>query len=209
MIHIGKINEVLNRDYFEGPQVHRGYIPCNLAGGGTSNYKGGARPERYIPMGASGVTVATGVDLGQTSAAELESMGVPREIIAKVRPYLGVQKIKAVFALYNRPLLLEKPDADKLDECVHMHHVKLISRRYDKDAGEGTFETLPWQAQAVIFSLLYQCGCTGGPKKDPKTWEALVNKNWQTAAKRLMTREYWQGYQNRRRKEGEILSELL
>ena len=209
MIHIDKINEVLNRDYFEGPQMHRGYIPCNIAGGGTSNYKGGARPERYIPMGASGVTVATGVDLGQTSAAELESMGVPREIIAKLRPYIGLQKTKAVMALYNRPFVLTKAEADVLDAKMHGHHVEMIARRYDKDAGEGAFETLPWQAQAVIFSLLYQCGCTGGPKKDPATWRALCQKNWLTASKRLMTREYWSGYSNRRRAEGQILAELL
>ena len=209
MIHIDKINEVLNRDYFEGPQMHRGYIPCNIAGGGTANYKGGARPERYIPMGASGVTVATGVDLGQTSEAELTSMGVPHGIIVKVRPYLGLKKVKAVFALYKRPLLIQKADADTLDECMHRHHARMISERYDREAGRGAFENLPWQAQAVIFSLLYQCGCTGGPKKDPVTWQALVQKNWLTASKRLMTKEYWSGYHNRRRKEGEILAELL
>lgn len=209
MIHIDKINEVLNRDYFEGPQMHRGYIPCNIAGGGTANYKGGRRPEQYIPMGASGVTIATGVDLGQTSVSELESMGVPHEIIVKLRPYIGLKKVPAVMALYKRPFVLDKADADVLDECMHRHHARMISDRYDREAGRGAFENLPWQAQAVIFSLLYQCGCTGGPKKDPLTWDALVQQNWVTASKRLMTREYWSGYHNRRRAEGKILAELL
>ncbi len=209
MIYIDKINEVLKRDYFEGSQMLRGYIPCNIAGGGTANYKGGSNPERYIPMGASGVTIATGVDLGQTSEAELLDMGVHSELVAKLKPYIGQKKIKAVFALYKRPLLITKEEADVLDSKMHEHHAILISNRYDKDAGKGIFETLPWQAQAVIFSLLYQCGCGGGPKKDPTTWKALVQQDWLTASKRLMTKEYWVGYHNRRRAEGKILAELV
>ncbi|MEG6503236.1 pesticin C-terminus-like muramidase, partial [Desulfovibrio sp. 1214_IL3152] len=60
----------------EGKQQTQGYIPCDLVGGGTANYKGGPNPERYRPMGVSGVTVGTGVDLGQTDAATLVRIGV-------------------------------------------------------------------------------------------------------------------------------------
>lgn len=209
MIHIDKICEVLHWDYFEGPQMLRGYIPCNIAGGGTANYKGGSNPERYIPMGASGVTVGTGVDLGQTTESDLSEMGVSQNIIAKLKPYIGLKKTKAVFALYKRPLLVTKEEADVLDSKMHGHHAILISNRYNKDAGKGVFDSLPWQAQAVIFSLLYQCGCTGGPKKDALTWQALVRQDWITASKRLMTKEFWAGYHNRRCAEGKILSELV
>lgn len=63
----------------EGKQQTQGYIPCDLVGGGTANYKGGPNPERYRPMGVSGVTVGTGVDLGQTDAATLvRTVGVQR-----------------------------------------------------------------------------------------------------------------------------------
>ncbi|WP_302608478.1 pesticin C-terminus-like muramidase, partial [uncultured Desulfovibrio sp.] len=45
--------------------------PCNLTTGGTANYTGGPNPERYVPMGVSGVTIGTGVDLGQKDKDEL------------------------------------------------------------------------------------------------------------------------------------------
>lgn len=208
MLELEKIQEVLHRDYFEGPQVLHGYIPCNVAGGGTANYKGGSRPERYIPMGISGVTIATGVDLGQTSAGELGNMGVSRDLIGKLKPYLGVRKIDAVFALYRKPLTITRDEADELDRAMQYHHACIISARYDRDAGGGAFESLPWQAQAVIFSILYQRGC-GSPRKFPNTWDALVKQDWQDASQRLQNSSLWNGYQNRRKAEGKILAELL
>lgn len=74
-IYLNEIREVLHRPGFEGPQQLRGYIPCDLRTGGTANYYGGPNPERYVPMGISGVTVGTGVDLGQTDATTLGGMG--------------------------------------------------------------------------------------------------------------------------------------
>lgn len=93
-----KIIETLRRPGFEGPQQVRGYIPCDLVGGGTANCLGGPNPERYIPMGISGVTVGTGVDLGQTDADTLRGMGVADALIRRLRPYLGQRKEDAVAA---------------------------------------------------------------------------------------------------------------
>ena len=94
-IHLDEIREVLNRPGFEGPQQLRGYIPCDLTTGGTANYYGGPNPERYVPMGISGVTIGTGVDLGQTDAATLGGMGVNPGIVNQLRPYLGQRKAAA------------------------------------------------------------------------------------------------------------------
>lgn len=205
MIFWKEISSVLHR--FEGPQQTRGYIPCNLTTGGTANYTGGATPERYVPMGVSGVTIGTGVDLGQTDADTLRGMGVPDAVIQQLVPYLGKRKADAVRALHERPLVISAGDADVLDAAMLKHHVGKISARYDRDAGEGAFEKLPWQAQAVIVSIQYQRG-VNSPSKYPNTWRALVRQDWQDAAARLQNGSLWSGYQSRRAAEGRILEEL-
>ena len=208
MIQLQKIAEVLHRPGFEGPQQLRGYIPCNLVGGGTANYYGGPNPERYEPMGISGVTVGTGVDLGQTDAATLRGMGVPEALTTLFRPYLGKRDVEAVYALHAAPLSIGPDDADALDSAMLGHHVQKISARYDRDAGSGAFAELPWQAQAVIVSIQYQRG-VNSPSKYPNTWAALVRRDWTDAARRLKTGSYWSGYRQRRALEGALLEELI
>ena len=206
-VHTQKIFDVLHTPGFEGPQQLRGYIPCNLVGGGTANYYGGPNPERYEPMGISGVTVGTGVDLGQTDADTLRGMGIADGVIVRLRPYLGLRQEAAVLALHAAPLTLAAGDAGGLDAAMLRHHVHKIAGRYDRDAGVGAFARLPWQAQAVIVSIQYQRG-VNSPSKYPNTWAALVRRDWADAARRLGTGHFWSGYRQRRALEGELLREL-
>ena len=206
-IQYDSIAAVLHQPGFEGPQQLRGYIPCNLVGGGTANYYGGPNPERYEPMGISGVTVGTGVDLGQTDADTLRGMGIADGVIVRLRPYLGLRQEAAVLALHAAPLTLAAGDADGLDAAMLRHHVHKIAGRYDRDAGVGAFARLPWQAQAVIVSIQYQRG-VNRPYKYPNTWAALVRRDWADAARRLGTGHFWSGYRQRRALEGELLREL-
>ncbi len=200
-----QIRKVLTQ--FEGKQMLRGYIPCNLTSGGTANYFGGVNPERYDPMGVSGVTVGTGVDLGQTDEVTLRKIGVSGQTISLVRPYLGKKKKSAVYALHDAPLTISQKAADELDRCMIDYHIRIIAKRYDRDAGDGTFETLPWQAQAVITSILYQRGINS-PKYFKNTWRALITQNWKVASAKLKNSSLWRGYHSRRRGEGRILEQL-
>lgn len=207
-IHTDKIQEVLRRPGFEGPQQLRGYIPCDLTTGGTANYKGGPNPERYVAMGASGVTIGTGVDLGQTNKDTLRGMGVSNAVVYKLMPYLGQRKAAAVAVLYRLPLTLSQAVADELDAAMLNHHITKIADYYDRAVGlPGCFATLPWQAQAVIVSIQYQRGVKS-PRKYPNTWKAFANQDWKDAAYRLGTGRFWTGYQGRRRLESELLKEL-
>ncbi len=206
-IHADKIREILNRPIFEGPQQLRGYIPCNLTTGGTANYTGGPNPERYVPMGVSGVTIGTGVDLGQKDKDELRGMRVPQHIVYALMYYLGYRKKAAVEKLHSRPLTISREDADALDAAILACHIDMISRRYDKDAGDGVFAALPWQAQAAITSIMYQRGVNSASRY-PNTWAALVRRDWTDAAARLKNGRLWSGYQARRALEGKLLEEI-
>lgn len=188
----------------EGTQQTQGYIPCDLVGGGTANYRGGPNPERYVPMGVSGVTIGTGVDLGQTSAAELEGMGVSSATINSLRPYLGQSGPDAVEVLHRLPLTVSQAVAEELDAALHTRHIGIAQARYDKDAGAGAFAALPWQAQATITSIIYQRG-PGSIKRFQNTWAAFVRQDWPDAARRLMNGDLWERYQSRRAAEGRLL----
>lgn len=208
-IYTDKIQEVLRRPGFEGPQQLDGYIPCKLTTGGTANYYGGPNPERYVPMGISGVTIGTGVDLGQTDKITLRNMSVTNAIVYQLMPYFEQRKAAAVAVLHRLPLTLSQSDADELDAAMLSHHVTKIADYYDRAVGViGMFSKLPWQAQAVIVSIQYQRG-VNSPRKYPNTWKAFVNQDWADAAYRLGTGRFWDDYQNRRRLESELLKELV
>lgn len=188
----------------EGKRQTVGYIPCYKKTGGTANYKGGHNPENYQAMGASGVTIATGVDLGQKDRQELELYGLSENIITIFAPYLGKKRDAAIRILYTRPLVISEEHAKATDLAVHKgylnHHVRPM---YEKYSGVA-FDSLPKEAQAVIMSLCYQLGPTGARTGAPKTWKWLCQRNWQAASRELITG--FPQYKNRRRQEGELLA---
>jgi hypothetical protein len=209
-IHLSHIRAFLNRPGIEGPQQLRGYIPCHRLRGGTANYRGpqSGPPEDFMAMGVSGVTIATGVDLGQTDTDALLQGGLDSGIAGMLRPYLTLRKDAAIRKLHALPLTIAPGTACALDEVMLGIHAGRISARYDSSRPATPFAGLPWQAQAAIFSLLYQRG-TGVSDKAPKTWAALVRGDWQDAATRLCDASLWDGYQGRRTLEGNVLKEII
>ena len=209
-IQLARIRAFLNRPGIEGPQQLRGYIPCHRTRGGTINYRGpeSGPPEDVTAMGVSGVTIATGVDLGQTDADTLLRGGLEAGITAMLRPYLGLRRDAAIRKLHARPLTIAPDTAHALDSAMLGIHAGRISAHYDSFGPAVPFAGLPWQAQAAIFSLLYQRGI-GASAKAPKTWAALTRGDWRDAAARFCDASLWDGYRERRRLEGELLKEIL
>ena len=197
------IQALLNTPGVEGPRVTIGYIPAR-----PGNFYGrpNQRPDAYTVIGVSGVTIATGCDLGQTDAATLQGYGVPLPIINQLRPYLGLKSSAAIAKLSALPLTISTDTAAKLDECVHAGYLRrYVAPAYQKAAGTS-FDALPKQAQSVVFSVCFQKGC-GGVRRDWKnTWGYLITQNWCAASKELRTG--FSQYKLRRRIEGELLQEL-
>ena len=177
---------------FEGNGIARGYVPCGRNG---------------VPLGASGVTIGTGVDLGQQTGAGLMDMGLPFELIRKFTPYLRLKRGAAQDALKRQPLILTEAEVAGLDDAVIRRYVRDIAARYDRDHPAQPFAAIPREAQAVIVSLLYQRGLNS-PSKFPRTWAALLRGDWEDAAARLCNASFWDGYQTRRAEEGKILKRI-
>ena len=173
---------------FEGRGIARGYVPT----------------KKGTPLGVSGVTIGTGVDLGQQTALGLLDMGVPFELVDKLRPYIGYKRQDAQRVLGERPLILSAAEVRALDDAVICRYVREIAARYDKDKPTTPFRAIPPEAQAVVVSILYQRGLAS-PKKFPNTWRLLLAGDWRAAADKFCNAALWDGYQSRRAAEGQIL----
>lgn len=219
MADIAYISDFLTK--VEGPRQMRGYVPCNrISDGKGKNYIGPAgtapdgvqfpatgQPGAFRAMGASGVTIATGCDLGQTDIATLRAYGLAGSLILLFSPYIGLQKSAALQKLFSKPLRISRLDAEATDLAVHGGYLaRYVRPAYDK-ASRVPFDDLPAQAQAVIFSVCFQKGC-GGVKRDwPKTWKYLTTQDWKAASSEL--KSGFSQYTARRKLEGQLLEALL
>ena len=201
--NIAAIRALLNTDGVEGPCVTEGYVPCR-----PRNFYGrhGQNPADYLAIGYSGVTVATGCDLGQTSLAWLKEAGVPASALRKMEVYIGLKQDAAIAALANFPLRLTPDEAAAIDNGhIQQYLDRYVRPAYERDSAL-TFDDLPEQAQAVIFSVCYQKGC-GGVRRDwPRLWGHLIDGNWPAAA--LELKHGFSQYTGRRKIEGELLETI-
>ena len=183
------IRAILER--FEGKGIARGYVPS----------------KNGVPLGVSGVTIGTGVDLGQQTGPGLLDMGVPHAVVRKLLPYIGLKKDAALAAIKDQPLVLTPAEVAALDDAVFARYLRDIEARYNKDNPASPFADLPPEAQAVLVSILYQRGL-GSPKSYPNTWTLLLKGDWPGAAAKLCNGALWDGYQARRAAEGKLLKQI-
>lgn len=172
----------------------RGYIPCD-----PRNYKGGPIAG-HTPIGASGVTIATGLDLGQQSRTDLIRFGITGELQDRLAPYLGKTKYRALDALHDMPLSITDAECDAINRGVHEDYIRRAAALYDRSSSLP-FAAIPAAAQTVIVSLFYQCG---KPSRYPAgVWDALTAGKWPEAARLLKADT--SRYRLRRRDEGALL----
>ena len=203
-IDIDYISAFLNRDGVEGPRQTTGYIPARP---GNFYGKTNQDPARYDAIGVSGVTIGTGVDLGQTDAESLRGYGVSEDLIRKFEPYLGLSSKRAIYKLSSHPLKITAEEAEILDHAMHMGYLKrYVMPTYNKYSPKIRYEDLPMQAQAVVFSLIYQLGAGGVRKNAPMTWYYLTNQMWADASHELIYG--FKKYSGRRAIEGRLLKGL-
>lgn len=174
----------------EGAGIARGYVPNPS----TSN---------------SGVTVATGFDIGQRSAADLEAMGLPDDLVAKLAPYAGLRGRAAADFLARHPLLLEADEVAAIDASVRTVFSDRLASIYNAavsgDGDRADFEDLPAAAQTVIASVAYQYGLDL-KRHTPRFWSTVVAQDWGAAVAEL--RNFGDAYGSRRRQEAELLASV-
>jgi len=172
--------------------------------------EGGVLAEGYVPqqngeaIAQSGVTIGGGIDLGQQKIEELENLEVAPGTLAKLKPFIGLQKADAIEALKASPLVLTNEEAEELTKRVIDRDLGKLKSQYTEQTGES-FDDLPAAAQTVAASLNHQYGNL--PSKTPRFWSFLTQGKLDEAVAEL--KDFGDRYQSRRQSEAAFLEKGL
>ena len=158
----------------------------------------GFRLDGYVPYDRgigqaspkSGVTVATGVDLGQRSKNDIDNLDIPQSLRDKLKPYAGLMGRDAADYVFDRPLKLTPEEAAQLNDAVRRETAERLSSAYNTAIsnvpGAPPFRDLPKDAQTAAMSYGYQRGTNFGntapASGGPAVWDAIVKQDWNRAA---------------------------
>jgi len=184
----------------EGDQWLRGYVPM----------------KNNMVIGKSGMTVASGFDLGQWSFAELQQFGFPLALMNKIGPFasphrfkgLGKAQVAAKVGTLGPVPELTKDEADLCDGAVFGRILgdSINAWNSDLDPGVPNFTKLPAGWQTVWLSRVYQEG------PNPKNSDAIAFRNaatsgkWQEAIAKLRA---YKDYKERTKQEAGLLAKEL
>ncbi|RZL85645.1 MAG: hypothetical protein EOP66_00840, partial [Sphingomonas sp.] len=126
------------------------------------------RTDGYIPVKAhvpkdhSSVTIASGVDIGQKSLAEVEEWNLAPGLLNKLKPYIGAKGRGAALLAENkrknRPLKVTPEEARQIDEASHSRELNRLVEKFDAASTIGPFASLPKRTQTVLLSVYIQHG---------------------------------------------------
>lgn len=173
-----------------------------------SNLEGGSKSIGYVPaaeVSKSGVTIATGFDLGQRNEADLKTLKLDTTLIAKLKPYLGLKAIAAQNIIINNPLTISAMQAKTIDKAVKLAHIAKLKLKYDAASSAKKFVDIPAGAQTVIASVSFQYG-VGLNVRAPKFWKAVTKQDWKEGIKIL--KDFGDAYPTRRKKEAALLEKI-
>ena len=176
-----------------------------------SGLEGGSKTTGYVPAAGvsnSGVTIATGFDLGQRNEADLNRLKLPVALVTKLKPYLGKKKKDAADLLKKTPLTISAAEAGTIDKAVKKSHIDSLKTKYlasVHNKKKKAFFDLPGEAQTVIASVSFQYGINLN-EKAPKFWKAVSSQDWAEAVKIL--NNFGDYYPTRRKKEAKILEKI-
>ncbi|MEC9061538.1 MAG: pesticin C-terminus-like muramidase [Pseudomonadota bacterium] len=153
----------------------------------------------YVPdleHSNSGVTIASGFDLGARRLSDL--IGLPKPIIDKFTPYLGIKGADAQAKLESCPLILSDEECAKVNKFAHQEAEERLLDMWD---GETPFNDLSDRKQTVVASVSFQYGHL--PSRTPNFWQQVTSGEWDAAIKNL--RNFGDRYPTRRNKEADYL----
>ncbi|CEG56039.1 conserved protein of unknown function [Legionella fallonii LLAP-10] len=161
-------------------------------------------------IGRSGITFATGFDLGQNSASDIKKFNFPKELEEKLLPFVGAQRedAKKLLPLAERTFISFE-EANLIDFKVKGLHLRSAIKRWDAHRSENTpaFRDLTSGQQIVLFSRTFHQG-----RRMPdlliaqKFYRAALDNNWVEAEKHLRNYNVPEGwYKDRVNKEADVL----
>jgi len=193
----------------EGNLWTDGYIPIL----GSKQYTGKEKPDKKLTdkiVGNSGVTIATGFDIGQHNQFELNKLDLPQAIKDKLKPFIGLKRAPAAKKLHEKKgVRIDEKQAKQINVAVKKSKVGRIQTLYNRKALEKKkdlqFQQLPSEIQTAIVSFGFQYGqnfilSTVNPKK---TFADLItSQDWDGAADYL---QKLTSFASRRKMEADLI----
>ncbi|MGB4984398.1 MAG: pesticin C-terminus-like muramidase, partial [Erysipelotrichaceae bacterium] len=179
----------------EGYQIRHGYLPMN---------------KKKVICGQSGITIATGFDIGQNNRKDLESYHFSSDLEGKLMPFVGAKKEDARKMLpLAKKTILTKKEANEIDFKAKGRHIKAAVNSWNKSRLENTpmFNELTPAQQTVLLSRTFHQGL-GMPKTRvaQKFYQAALKNDWISAENNLRNynvKEQW--YKDRVSNEANLL----
>lgn len=186
-----------------------------------SEQEGSQKLVGYIPStpgftNQSGVTIATGFDIGQHSAPQLRNLFGSTPLFKKLSPYANLKQASARKALAQQPLNITAAEALQIDTAIKHRKTSILILKYDSAIQIKRqrfpkhnlldFSQLPQEAATVIASVAFQYGIELS-SSTPKFWEQITDQDWKAVHTNLLN--FGDAYPSRRRREADYLSPLL
>jgi murein DD-endopeptidase MepM/ murein hydrolase activator NlpD len=175
----------------------------------VSKLEDGQHLDLYLPAAGtkeSGLAIATRFELGELEEKDLKELKLPADLIAKLAPYLGQAGKDAEKLLKDKPLKLDKKEAELIDKAwekaAEDELVAAFNKRVKEKGGKAVFDDLIPEAQTVVFSLYFQYHDLAARTK--KFWDEVTSLDFNTMLDEL--HDFKDKSPDRRNKEADLLA---
>jgi hypothetical protein len=182
-----------------------------------SDREGGQVLAGYVPDAAgsrSGVTIGTGIDLGQRAESDIDGLAVSADLKAMLKPYCGKKTGDATDCLKKSPLTITAADATALDKAIKQPLLDKLIAAYDAAVDKANasdhctrvhFNDLPQGVQTALASANFQYGSL--PGSTPNYWKQVTEQRWKDASDNL--KKFGDAYPTRRRLEAGLIDAAI
>lgn len=153
----------------------------------------------------SGVTIASGFDLGQHDIKYLNKLNLPEDLKRKLIPYMGLTGQLARDMLKVLPLYVTKEEALLINKEVKHDKAVEVMHRYNEASKKHSFTSLDSPVQTVIMSVAFQYGDLG--RRTPNFWGVVTKGDWKGMLWHL--EHFGDRYKTRRLKEAKVIRSYL
>jgi hypothetical protein len=182
-----------------------------------SDREGGQVLTGYVPDASgsqSGVTIGTGIDLGQRGESDINALGIAADLKTKLKPYCGKKAKDATDYLKKNPLTVTADEATALDKAIKQPLLDKLIAAYDAAVDKANaadkcsrvhFNDLPQGVQTALASANFQYGSL--PGSTPNYWKQVTEQRWKDASDNL--KKFGDSYPTRRKLEAGLIDTAI
>jgi hypothetical protein len=163
---------------------------------------------------SSGVTIATGIDLGQRSGSDIDKLDITDDLKKKLKPYCLKTGKDATDLLAKSPLSITADEASALTKAVKGPMLDALIKEYDAAVDKANaadhcarvhFAELPGSVQTALASAQFQYNSLSS--RTQNYWKQVTQQKWDEASKNL--KNFGDRYKTRRKLEAGLIDDAI